>query len=262
MASPFFCKGSDLPLERPGVAGLLIELPIGLGNGGRPHQPARIEIGERRLALAFLDPPANPGSVDPGIDHQMRNVDVLRAELARRALRHGAQSEFGAGKSGVTGATAQARSGSSKEDVAAVPRNHQTRRLPPGEETGEHAISQTLRNTRSVVSISGKLTFAPMLKMHTSSGALVSASCRKAATSSSLRASSERPTMCPRAASTSATSGASLSPWRRPAKTANPSAANFLAIAVPIKSPAPITAAEAFLGSNVASSMRVEVSSG
>src|SRR5215831_15733629 len=136
MASPFFCKGSDLPLERPGVAGLLIELPIGLGNGGRPHQPARIEIGERRLALAFLDPPANPGSVDPGIDHQMRNVDVLRAELARRALRHGAQSEFGAGKSGVTGATAQARSGSSKEDVAAVPRNHQTRRLPPGEETG------------------------------------------------------------------------------------------------------------------------------
>src|SRR5262249_30665463 len=83
--SPFFCKGSDLPLERPGVARLLTELPIGLGNGGRPHQPARIEIGERRLALAFLDPPANPGSVDPGIDHQMRNVDVLRAELARRA---------------------------------------------------------------------------------------------------------------------------------------------------------------------------------
>src|SRR5215813_14668107 len=119
MASPFFCKGSDLPLERPGVARLLIKLPIGLGNGGRPHQPARIEIGERRLALTLLDPLAHPCSVDTGIDHQMRNVDVLRTELARRALRHGTQAEFGAGKSGVTGATAQARSGACKEDVAA-----------------------------------------------------------------------------------------------------------------------------------------------
>src|SRR5215813_6663057 len=65
----------------------------------------------------------------------MRNVDVLRAGLARRALRHGAQSEFAAGKSGVTGATAQARSGSSKEDVAAIPRHDHTRRLSPGKET-------------------------------------------------------------------------------------------------------------------------------
>ena len=31
-----------------------------------------------------------------------------------------------------------------------------------------------------------------------------------------------------------ATSGANFSPWRRPAKTMNPSAANFLAIAAPI----------------------------
>ena len=49
----------------------------------------------------------------------------------------------------------------------------------------------------------------------------------------------------PPASSISATSGASLSPLRRPAKTVKPSAANFFAIAAPMKSPAPITAAVA-----------------
>ena len=71
--------------------------------------------------------------------------------------------------------------------------------------------------------------------------------------SSSLRASSERPTTCPPAASISATSGASFSPFRRPAKTVNPSNANFLAIAAPMKSPAPITATVASLFSKSAS---------
>src|SRR5438874_726868 len=64
---------------------------------------------------------------------------------------------------------------------------------------------------------------------------------------SSLRASSERPTTRPPAASISATSGASFSPFRRPRKTVKPSEANFLAIAAPMKSPAPITATVAFL---------------
>src|SRR6266446_10037465 len=89
--------------------------------------------------------------------------------------------------------------------------------------------------------------------MQTSSGAAASASWRNVAISSSLRASSERPTIRPPAPSTSATSGASLSPCRRPAKTVKPSDANFLAMAPPIKSPAPITAAVAFLCSNGAS---------
>jgi hypothetical protein len=86
-----------------------------------------------------------------------------------------------------------------------------------------------------VVSSNGKLTLAPTLKMQTSSGAAASASWRKVAISSSLRASSERPTICPPAASISATSGASFSPLRRPAKIVNPSGANFFAIAVPVK---------------------------
>ncbi len=49
----------------------------------------------------------------------------------------------------------------------------------------------------------------------------------------------------------SATSGASLSALRRPAKIVKPSAANFLAIAEPMKSPAPITAAVAFRLANL-----------
>ena len=65
--------------------------------------------------------------------------------------------------------------------------------------------------------------------------------------SSSLRASSERAWISPPAASISLTSGSSLAPLRRPAKTVNPSEANFLAISPPIKSPAPMTATVAFL---------------
>ena len=44
----------------------------------------------------------------------------------------------------------------------------------------------------------------------------------------------ERAEILPLFASTSATSGASLSPCRRPAKTVKPSAANFFAIAPPM----------------------------
>src|SRR5262249_45653566 len=84
-----------------------------------------------------------------------------------------------------------------------------------------------------------------MLKMQTSSGACLSASLRKEMISSSLRASSERAWISPPAFSISFTSGSSLAPSRRPAKIVKPSAANFLAISPPIKSPAPITAAVA-----------------
>jgi hypothetical protein len=50
----------------------------------------------------------------------------------------------------------------------------------------------------------------------------------------SFRASSVRATIDPPDASISLTSGSSLAPSRRPAKTVNPSAANFFAISAPI----------------------------
>src|SRR5689334_10075316 len=100
---------------------------------------------------------------------------------------------------------------------------------------------------RSVVSSNGKFTFAPILKTQTSNGAWVSASLRKEMTSSSLRASSERGKAELPAASISFTSGPSFSPLRRPTNKVKPSAANFLAISAPMKSPAPITATVWFL---------------
>src|ERR1700730_12651113 len=120
MASPFFCKGSDLALERPSVAGLLIDLPIGLGDRGRPHQPARIEIGERRLAFPLLDPLAHPRGVDAGVYNQMGDVDVLWTELARRTLRHRPQAELGAGEGGIADPAAHAGGRPGEKDVPAA----------------------------------------------------------------------------------------------------------------------------------------------
>ena len=65
----------------------------------------------------------------------------------------------------------------------------------------------------------GWFTLAPTLKMQASNGAMASAWVTKAATSASWRASSDRGTQRPPAASISAASGASLSPFRRPATT-------------------------------------------
>src|SRR6516162_5057244 len=164
MVSPFFRKRSDLALERPGVARLLINLPIGLGNRGRPHQPARIEIGEGRIALALLDPLAHPRGVDAGVDDQMGDVDVLWTELACGGLRDRAKAELGAGKGGIADPAAHAGGSPGEEDVAAAARQHQARRLATSQKAGEASNLQTLRNTRSVVSSRGKLTLAPMLK--------------------------------------------------------------------------------------------------
>src|SRR5260370_15010523 len=118
MASPFLCVGANLALERPGVAGLLINLPVGLGDRGRPHQPAWIEIGERRLTLALLDPLAHPRGVDAGVNDQMADVNALRAELACRTLRDGSQPKFGAGESGITDAAAHSGGAAGVEDIS------------------------------------------------------------------------------------------------------------------------------------------------
>src|SRR5262249_27449771 len=136
MVSPFLREGPDLALERPGVARLLINLPIGLGYRFRPHQPPRIEIGEGRLALALLDPLAHPSGVDAGVDDQMGDVDALRAELARGTLCYGAQTKFGAGESGIADTATHAGSSASKEDIAAAARQHQARRLAARQEAG------------------------------------------------------------------------------------------------------------------------------
>ena len=60
-------------------------------------------------------------------------MDVLRAKLARHALRHRAQPGFGAGERRVADAAAYARGCACEEDTSLPARQHQTRRLAPGE---------------------------------------------------------------------------------------------------------------------------------
>ena len=103
----------------------------------------------------------------------------------------------------------------------------------PARKPEQQANSQTLRNTRSVVSRIGKLTLAPILKMQTSSGARLSASPRKEMISSSLRASSEHAWISPRPFDR-LHQRLELGAVSPAAKTANPSEANFLAISPPI----------------------------
>ena len=63
----------------------------------------------------------------------------------------------------------------------------------PARKPAKQAISQTLRNTRAVVSAIGKRTFAPMLKTQTSMGRDVGSIRSNSATiSSSLRASTPK----------------------------------------------------------------------
>src|SRR5258707_6398295 len=85
---PLLSEGADFVLESPGVARLLIELPIGFGDGGGAHQAVRIEILERLRAFAVGDQLAHPFGVDARIDHEMGDMDVLGTELARDRLRH------------------------------------------------------------------------------------------------------------------------------------------------------------------------------
>ena len=92
-----------------------------------------------------------------------------------------------------------------------------------------------------------------MLKTQTSSGACLSASCRKA-DDLLLLARIERARRTPSARRFDlADQRRQLLAFRRPAKTVKPSAANFLAISPPMKSPAPTTAAVAFRFSMIVS---------
>src|SRR5580704_4309152 len=79
----------------------------------------------------------------------MRNVDILRAEFARDALRNCAQAEFRSRKGSVADAAAQAGGSACEENRSAAARDHQASRLSAGDESGvtghlpdlaEHAV--------------------------------------------------------------------------------------------------------------------------
>src|SRR3954468_17865707 len=133
-ALPLLTEGADFQLEGPSAPRLLVELPVGRRDRGRWHQ--QIRIVERTGPERFQAPLADPLGVDAGIDNQVGDMDILRAQLTCHRLRHSAQSEFGAGKGSIAAAAAQRSGRTREEDVALAARQHQPGRLAPRKEAG------------------------------------------------------------------------------------------------------------------------------
>src|SRR5450432_650471 len=131
---PLLAEGTYLQLERPGAARLLVELPVGFRDRRRRHQEIGVIEGIRSQSL---DPPlTHPFGVDAGVDDEMGNMDVLRAEFARGRLGDGPQAKLGAGEGRIAGSAAQARGRAGEEDIALAPGQHQARGFAAGEKAG------------------------------------------------------------------------------------------------------------------------------
>src|SRR5579872_3877089 len=94
MMSPFLREGTNLLFESPCVGRLLVELPVGFRHRLRPHQPARLQVFQRCIAFPFADSIAYPCGIDTRINYQVRDVYVLRSQLARSTLCNRAKAEL------------------------------------------------------------------------------------------------------------------------------------------------------------------------
>src|SRR6516162_3129653 len=116
---PPLAIGSQVELVRPAVARLVVQRPIGFGDGAGLDQAVRRQIGHR---AGGAESSVNRLAVDRAIDDQVSDVDILRCELARRGLRDPAQAELSRRKSGIAGTAAQAGGGAGEQDGAAAAR--------------------------------------------------------------------------------------------------------------------------------------------
>src|SRR6516165_7887303 len=96
--------GTDVELVRPAVARLVVQRPIGLGDGAGPDQAVRRPLWHR--SVGGREPPMDRRAVDRAVDDQMRDMNILECELARDGLSERAQTEFRCRKSSETGAAA------------------------------------------------------------------------------------------------------------------------------------------------------------
>src|SRR6202030_2320332 len=89
---PPLAVGPEIELVRPAVARLVVQRPVGLGNGAGLDQAVRRKVGHRSGggAEASVDRLA----VDRAVDDQMGNMNILRRELARHGLCYSAQAEL------------------------------------------------------------------------------------------------------------------------------------------------------------------------
>src|SRR6185437_16553310 len=91
--SPFLPGGTKVELVSPAVLGLLVREPVGLGD--------RARLGEtigRNIPGFDATCGSHAGmdgfAVDAGIDDQVHDVDVLRAQFAGHRLRNGAEAKL------------------------------------------------------------------------------------------------------------------------------------------------------------------------
>src|SRR5260370_34053554 len=78
---PPLAVGLDIELVRPAGARLVVQCPVGLGNGAGLGQAVRPKIGHGSGGGA--EPSVDRLAVDRAVDDQMGNMNILRRELAR-----------------------------------------------------------------------------------------------------------------------------------------------------------------------------------
>jgi acyl-CoA dehydrogenase len=107
-----------------------------LRDRSRIHQLVGLEILQRLGAAALFNAVADKRSVNARIDDQMRDVDILRTELASHALRDRAKSELGARKCCIANAATHTCGGAGEEDAAFAVRQHQACGFAAAQEPG------------------------------------------------------------------------------------------------------------------------------
>src|SRR5713101_2888099 len=109
---------AQLDFPGPGAAVLAVDIEIGL----RYCRRLEHSVGTARVAALVLDAP---------VDDEMGDMDVLRRELARHALREAAQSKLAHREGSGIDITLDARRGAGEQDRAAAAAQHlPSRRLP------------------------------------------------------------------------------------------------------------------------------------
>src|SRR5262252_1253243 len=109
---PPLAVGPEIELVRPAVARLVVQCPVGFSDGAGLDQAVRRKIGH--YSGGGAEPPMDRLAVDRSVDNQMGDMNILRGELARHGLCHGAQAELRRRKRGEAGAAANAGGGASK----------------------------------------------------------------------------------------------------------------------------------------------------
>src|SRR6266702_1552784 len=97
-----FSPGTQVEFERPGAAVLMVQHPIGIGDGGD------VEEAVRATRILQFRPQAEQAiALDAAVDDDVPDMDSLRPEFARHALGERTQRRLGRGKRRKIGLAAQ-----------------------------------------------------------------------------------------------------------------------------------------------------------